>query len=267
MSADQMTLWTMTNGTIINTAAVLVGGLIGLAISGSLPDRYRAYVMNVLGLVTVTLGIDASVLTFSSTAQRMAPLVDDGETYGARMALVMIGSLIIGGGIGTFLRIHDRIEGTGQWIHKFVSSGDGDQGRFAEGFLTASVIFCVGPLALLGCMKNGAEGDPTYLYIKSILDGFCAMALASSLGLGVLASMVTVLLFQGGLSLLAANLPVEPFAMEMMTIVGGIVLLATSLLLLELKKIPVADLLPAIFLPPLIIAGVHAVRPGLLLPA
>lgn len=261
-----MILWMMLNGTIVNTAAVLFGGTAGLAIRGSLPDRYRECVMNVLGLVTITLGIDASVLTFSSTAARMAPQVEDGRTYGARMALIMISSLIVGGALGTFLRIHQRIDDLGRWIHRRFAKGGGNEGQFAEGFLTASVIFCVGPLTLLGCLKNGADGDPTYLYIKSILDGFCAIALASSLGLGVLASMMTVLVFQGGLALAAASLPLEPFSMDMMTIVGGILLLATALLLLDLKRMPVADLLPAIFLPPLIVAVVDQVRPGLLLP-
>ncbi|MHC5108666.1 MAG: DUF554 domain-containing protein [Planctomycetota bacterium] len=259
-----MGLWTILNGTIVNTATVIVGSLLGIALSGRLPDRYRDLVLATLGLITITLGIDASVLQFAKTAERMAPTIEGGETYGARMAMIMIGSLIIGGLLGTALRIHQRIEAVGAWIHGRFSEQDGH--GFAEGFLTASVIFCVGPLTLLGCLQNGAQGDPTYLYIKAALDGFCSMALASAFGWGVLASIVTIVVFQGGLSLLASTVVVHPFSTDMMTIVGGIILLATAMMLLEIKKIPVADMLPAIVLPPLMIGLVDRLWPGVILP-
>ena len=139
---------------------------------------------------------------------------------------------------------------------------------FAEGFLTASVIFCVGPLTLIGCLRNGAEGDPSFLYIKALLDGFCSMALAASLGWGVLTSIVTILGFQGGLSLLAFAVaePLDDLSIALMTMVGGVVLLATALMILEIKKIPVANLLPGIFLPPVAVWISESIWPGLLLP-
>ena len=130
------------------------------------------------------------------------------------------------------------------------------------------MIFCVGPLTLLGCLKNGAYGDPSYLYIKSVLDAFCSLALAATFGWGVFASILTVLFFQGGLALLAYRVaePLHEVSISLMTIVGGVVLLATALLILDIKKLPVANLLPGIFLPPLVVWVVEWVSPGLLLP-
>lgn len=261
-----MGLWTILNGTIVNTATVVAGSLLGIAVGPRLPERYRLIVLQALGLVTITLGIDAAVLRFADTVAEFAPRVDAGRTYGARLAMVMISSLLIGALLGAALRLHERIERLGAWIHARFSRQDGR--AFAEGFLTASVIFCVGPLTLLGCLRNGSDGNPDYLYIKAVLDGFCSIALASSLGWGVFASVLTVLFFQGGLALLASAVaePLDPLARSMMMVVGGVVLLATALLILDIKRIPVADLLPGIFLPPLLIAAVEWVHPGWLLP-
>ncbi len=260
-------MWSVLSGTIVNVLAVGVGSLAGLSVAAKLPARYRDIVLNVLGLITLTLGVDAAVLKFADTARRFGPLVHAEQTYGARLAMVMIASLLIGAVLGTALRLHDRIEGLGAWLHRRFSTGDGR--GFAHGFLTGSVIFCVGPMTLLGCLQNGARGDPGLLYIKSLLDGFCAMALASSLGWGVVASILTVAGFQGGLSILAHLVarPLDELSIALMTIVGGVALLATGFLLLDIKKMPVANLLPAVFLPPLFVWIVERLSPGLLLPA
>ena len=259
-------MWSILNGTIVNTITVAVGSLVGLSMSAKMPERYRLIVLNSLGLITITLGVDGAVIRFADIVANFSPLMEDSKAYGARVALVMIGSLLIGAVIGTALRLHEGIESLGIWIHGRFSGHDGR--GFAEGFLTASVIFCVGPLTLVGCLQNGAHGDPGYLYIKSLLDGFCSLALASSLGWGVLASLVTVLGFQGGLSVLAYWVaePLDELSVGLMTVVGGVVLLATALMILEIKKIPVANLLPGIFLPPLIVWIVEQFSPGLLLP-
>ena len=196
-----MNLWSILNGTIVNVVTVALGSLIGLSISAKLSERYRSIVLTTLGLVTITLGMDASVLKFSDTVAQFQPLMGGDGTYGARLALVVIGSLLVGVILGTALDLQGRIEALGTWIHGHFSAQDSKS--FAEGFLTASVIFCVGPLTLLGCLQNGAHGDPSYLYIKALLDGFCSLALASALGWGVFASVLTVLSFQGGLSLIA----------------------------------------------------------------
>jgi len=259
-------IWSALSGTMVNVATVALGSLAGLSIAGNMAERYRSIVLMTLGLVTITLGIDASVLHFADTVREFGPKVADGQTYGARLAMVMIASLVVGSILGTALRLHARVESLGKWIHGRFSKQDGR--AFAEGFLTASVIFCVGPLTLLGCLENGAHGDPSYLYIKSVLDGFCSMALASALGWGVLASVLTVLTFQGGLSLLAvlAAAPLDPVSIQLMTIVGGVILLATALMILEIKAVPVADMLPGIFLPPLLVGVAEWLSPGILLP-
>ena len=260
-------MWSILSGTLVNVVTVAVGSLAGLSIARKVPDRYSKIILNALGLVTITLGIDAGVLRFADTVREFAPEGDAGRGYGARLAMVMIASLIIGSIIGSALRLHDRIEGAGAWIHRRMSK-TGDGHTFAEGFLTASVIFCIGPLTLLGCLENGARFDPSLLYIKAVLDGFCSMALASALGWGVFASVITVLVFQGGLAVLsyAVAEPLDPISIALMTIVGGIILLATSLMILDIKKMPVADMLPGIFLAPLFVWLVERVSPGLLLP-
>jgi len=256
-------MWSILNGTIVNVVTVVAGSLGGVVIGSKLPERYQKIVLSCLGLITITLGIDAGVLGFSKTVAKFAPPHD--ATYGARLAMVMIACVLVGAIIGTVLRIHERIEGVGAWIHGRFSQQDGP--TFAEGFLTASVIFCIGPLTLLGCLENGAHADPSFLYIKSVLDGFCSLALASSLGWGVFASIITVLFFQGGLSVLAYYVaePLDDLSLALMTVVGGILLLATALLLLDIKRIPVANMLPAVFLPPVAIALVERISPGLLL--
>ena len=261
-----MVVWSIFSGTIVNTVSVAAGSLLGLRVGANLPERYRTIVLSALGLVTITLGVDAGVLKFAATVETFSGRMAGGQTYGAHLAMVVIASLILGALAGTALRLHERIESAGVWIHGRFSGGDGH--TFAEGFLTASVIFCVGPLTLLGCLRNGAHGDPSYLYIKSVLDGFCSMALASSLGWGVFASVVTVLGFQGGLALLAYLVaePLDQLSLSLMTVVGGVVLLATALMILEIKRIPVANLLPGIFLPPLLVSVVEWFLPGTLLP-
>ncbi|MGB2988264.1 MAG: DUF554 domain-containing protein [Phycisphaerae bacterium] len=259
-------MWSILNGTIVNVITVSVGSLVGLSIAARLPQRYQQIVLHSLGLVTIVLGVDAAVLRFADAVEKFGPLVEGGNTYGARLAMVMIASLLVGAIIGTALRLHERIESAGAWIHGRFSGQDGQ--TFAEGFLTASVIFCVGPLTLLGCLENGAHADPSFLYIKSLLDAFCSLALASSLGWGVFASVLTVLFYQGGLSLLAYWVaePLDDLSLALMTVVGGIMLLATGLVLLDIKKIPVANLLPGIFLPPLVVWLTERISPGLLLP-
>lgn len=271
-------LWSILNGTIVNVATVAVGSAIGIGLSTRIPERFQKIILNGLGLVTVTLGVDASVLVMADTVRRYGAGI---PTYGARLAMVMVGSLIAGSIIGSALRLHERIEGLGRVIHvrfgrkegggapREAGVGDAGPHRFAEGFLTASVIFCVGPLTLLGCLRNGVDANPGLLYIKAFLDGFCSMALAASLGIGVGFSVLTVFFFQGGLALAASQIAgvIPDLSLQMMHVVGGIVLLGTALMILDIKKIPVADMLPGIFIPPVVVWAVERLSPGLLLAA
>ena len=260
-------MWEIFSGTMVNVATVAVGSTVGLLLAAKIPQRYQRIILDCLGLVTVTLAIDASVLGMGRAVSKFGAGV---QTYGARLGMVMVGSLIVGSILGTALRLHERIEGLGRVIHLRMGGGPGDAGagRFAEGFLSASVIFCVGPLTLLGCLQNGAYGNPSLLYIKAFLDGFCSMALAASLGLGVLFSVFTVLFLQGAMAWAAFGFAeaIPQLSLEMMNVVGGVILLATALMILELKKIPVANMLPAIFLPPLAVWMVERISQGTLLP-
>jgi uncharacterized protein len=259
-------MWPIFSGTIVNVITVAVGSVLGISISRGIPERYRLIVLQTLGLITLTLGMDAAVLQFAGAVERFAPAGDAGKTYGALLGMVMIGSLLVGVILGTALKLHERIESLGKWLHRRSSSGDGH--RFSEGFLSASVLFCVGPLTLVGCLENGANGNPSFLYIKSLLDCFASLALASTLGWGVFASVLTVGIFQGGLSLLAywVATPLDDLSIALMTNVGGVIMLGTGIMLLEIKPIRVANMVPAIFLPPLVVFVVERLSPGTLLP-
>lgn len=259
-------MWSILNGTIVNSLTVLVGSAVGLTVGHRIHEKYHQAILMCLGLVTLGLGMDAAVLDFGRVAAKYQ--VPGVEAYGARLALVVVGSLVVGGLIGTLIGVQRGIEGLGDRLKRRFGT-DGDH-RFTEGFLTASVIFCVGPLTLLGCLQNGGpERDPSLLYIKSLLDGFCSMALASTLGLGVAFSVLFVFGFQGGLALLSYAFigGEETLGIALMSSVGGYLLLATGLMLLKIKEMPVANLLPGILLPPAIVAVVELIRPGLLVAA
>jgi len=268
-------MWSILNGTIVNVFTVLIGGTAGLTLGKRLPERYQRIILDVLGLVTVVLGVDAGVNGLSAAIAKYGA---GDKAFGPRLGMVLIGSLVLGAVIGTALKLHERIEALGAALHRRLpgrraareidtlanrteaSAVDPDAlspgARFAQGFLASSVLFCIGPLTLLGCLNNGARNDPGLLYVKACLDAFSSMALAASLGSGVLGSILTIVVIQGGLSLAAAKLgdALGGLSLDMMNVVGGVVLLATALLLLEIRKIPVANLLPAIFLPPALIA-------------
>jgi hypothetical protein len=260
-------IWQTFNGTIVNASAVGAGTVVGLSLGRRLPQRYQQIILTSLGLVTVMLAIDAGALRMNAVAQRFQPPEPAGRGYGARLAMVTVGSLLVGAVLGTALRLHERLEAIGHRLHaRFGVEG---QRSLAEGFLTASVLFCVGPLTLLGCLANGMHGDPTYLYIKSFLDAFAAMALTAAMGIGVAFSVITVVLFQGGLALAARWLAggIPELSRELMNVVGGYVLFATGLTLLDIKKVPVANLLPGIFLPPIVVWVAEQIWPHALMRA
>ena len=225
-------------GTIINVITVLIGGTIGTFLGNRFPARLQETVVYALGLFTLVIAIDSALVT--------------------RNSLIVLGSLLVGAFIGEALRIESRLEALGEWLReKFVGDKDrGDSTRFVEGFLTASLVFCVGPLTIQGSIEDGLMGDYTKLAIKSLMDGFAAMAFASTLGPGVIASVFVIFFFQGGITLLArmsTSVFTEPMIIEM-TATGGVVLLAIGLRLLDIKKIRAANLLPAIFIAPAAIA-------------
>jgi uncharacterized membrane protein YqgA involved in biofilm formation len=227
-------------GTLLNVATVLIGGGLGTVLGQRLPEKMRQTVMHGLGLVTLAVGLRMALTTAN--------------------ILIVMGSILLGGILGEWWRIEDGLQALGDRLQRRVQSGTGS--TLAQGFVTASLIFCVGPMTVLGSIRDGMVGDYSLLAIKSLLDGFASLALASSLGIGVLFSAVTVLIFQGGIALLARLAQfgmTEPMITEM-SATGGVIIIGIGLILLDLKRIRVGSFLPGIFIAPLIVAVLTALH-------
>ena len=227
-------------GTFLNVATVLVGTAVGALVGGRLPDRFRETVMHVLGMFTLLLGVDAGLQAFRPPLSEAVP----------RFAVVIIlGSLLVGGLLGEVLRIEGGLNRAGEALKRRFGRG---QARFTEGFVVASLVFCVGPLTILGSIQDGLTPSFELLAVKSLLDGFAALAFAAALGWGVGFSAITVLLFQGALTLSAqaAADAFSPAVIAAMTAAGGVMIVGIALRLLELREVRVANLLPALVLAP-----------------
>jgi uncharacterized membrane protein YqgA involved in biofilm formation len=230
-------------GTFINIAAVLIGGTLGTLIGGRLPARVQETVIWILGLFVIALGVK---LTLQS-----------------QNALITLGSALVGGLLGEWWNLDSLLRRLGAWLEGRFAHSNSSEGaaRFIKGFVSASLIFCVGPLAILGSIQDGLTGNYQILAVKSLLDGFGALAFSASLGVGVLFSTLVILVYQGGLSLLAAqaqSLLTTPMINEM-TAVGGLLIMAIGFgSLLELRPIRVANYLPALVIAPVIVAVLHA---------
>jgi len=220
-------------GTILNVVTVLVGGSLGTVLGQRLPEKMRQTVMHGLGLVTLVVGMRMALTTAN--------------------VLIVMGSVLLGGVLGEWWRIEDGLQSLGDRLQQRLASGEGD--NLTKGFVTASLIFCVGPMTVLGSIRDGMVGDYTLLAIKSLLDGFAALALASSLGIGVILSAGTVLVFQGGISLLArwAQFGMSEAMITEMTAAGGVIIMGIGLILLDIKRVRVGSFLPAIFIAPLVV--------------
>ena len=233
-------------GTLINIATVFIGGMIGLFFGERIPKRTRETVVAGLGLFTLVYGIS---LFFKTQNE-----------------IIVLGSLLVGGVLGEWWRIEKGLQSFGAFLEERFAGGGGDaaeRNRFVRGFLTSSLVFCIGPLTILGSIQDGLTGNYYSLMIKSVLDGFAAMAFASSLGVGVLFSILVILVYQGGLSLLAEQASAiisDPMMLEM-TAVGGVLLLGLAISsLLEIKPIRVGNFLPALLVAPLIVAVLTALN-------
>jgi uncharacterized membrane protein YqgA involved in biofilm formation len=212
-------------GTLVNVAAVIVGSLIGRWAGRFLSLQLRQTLMAGLGLAVLLIGLQLALKS--------------------QQLMIVIGSLILGGLIGELLGIERRLETFGLGLQKRFSS----LGTIAEGFVTSSLLFCVGAMAIMGALQDGLGGKPTILYAKAALDGVAAIALTSTMGIGVLFSIVPLFLYQGSITLvaeLAQTVLTEPVIVEM-NAVGGLLIVAISFDLMGLKRLPVGNLLPAIF--------------------
>ena len=229
-------------GTLINVATVLAGTAIGVLVGGRLPAGLHQRVLFGLGLVTLVLGID-NALAWRDTN-----------------VLYVMGAVLLGGIAGEALRIEDRLQGLGDRLQaRFARPGDGES-RISEGFFTASLLFCVGPLTVLGSIEDGLRGDYDTLATKALLDGFASIALAAGLGIGVGLSAISVLVVQGSITLGAGLfedvLVGEP--LSALTSAGGILIIGIALKLLDVKDVKVGNYLPALVLAPAIAAIVEA---------
>ena len=239
-------------GTLINVATVVSGGALGILLGKRLPEKMRETVLSGLGLMTLIIGVTMAIQT--------------------QNVLIPLFSMLIGGVIGEILDIEGALERLGARVeNRFASpvaespasagdSGASARGSFAQGFVMASLLFCVGPMTILGSIQDGLMGDYSLLAVKALMDGFAAMALAASLGAGVIFSALTVLGYQGGLSVVAMVLGLAlggvtantPWVIEM-TATGGVVILSLAFILLDIKRIRTANLLPAIIVAPLLV--------------
>jgi len=227
-------------GTLINAATVLVGSLLGSFLGSRLPEKMRQTVIGGLGLVTAVVGMQMAL--------------------GTRNILLVMGSILVGGILGEWWQIEARLEAIGGWLEARVGERLRSTGErsVTRAFVAASLVFCVGPMTVVGSIQDGLTGDYRLLAIKSVLDGFAALAFSASMGPGVLLSILTIVVLQGGISLAAMSVGgvlgevtrQTPWVIEM-TATGGLLMLGISLLLLELRRIRVANLLPAILIAPL----------------
>jgi uncharacterized membrane protein YqgA involved in biofilm formation len=243
-------------GTIVNVATVLVGATIGVLLGNRLPVRTRDLVTDALGLVTLLIaGTSAMAVLDDDLADRVgdsAPM------------LIVLGALLAGGIAGSLLRLEQRVEALGGWLQARLTSDTGsvERHRFVEGFVVSSLVFCTGPLTILGSLNDGLGNGADQLFLKSALDGFAAIAFAASFGWGVAASALTVVVVQGGLTLLGLALgDVLPDAhLAAVTATGGLLLVGVALRLLRVREIPVADLLPALLVAPILVQVVATLR-------
>ena len=224
-------------GTLLNIATVIIGGVIGLIFGARIPDKLKATVISGMGLFVAALGLQMFLKTENP--------------------LIVLGSLLMGTLLGEWWKIEDGLQNLGRFLEQRFSRAENDESnKFVRGFLTASLLFCVGPLTILGSIQDGLTGDYNLLAVKSVLDGFASLAFASTLGVGVIFSTIIILVYQGGISLLAGQLDaiVTPAMMNELTATGGVILLGLAISsLLEIKKISVGNMLPALGIAPLVV--------------
>lgn len=223
-------------GTLVNTVSVIVGTAVGLAVGGVLPPSMQQLVMAGIGLVTLGMGIKLFL--------------------GSKNILVLVASLCIGGMIGSALHLHDYVLQFADWS-KATFGGQGSS-TFAEAVVTTSILFCVGPMTLMGCLQEAIEGKRELIYLKSMLDGFSSLFFAVSLGAGVFVSALVVLVVQGAITLLGQRLKFvadRPELLDEASAVGGPIMMGIGLGILNIKSIPVSNFVPALVLAPVLVAA------------
>ncbi len=234
------------SGTVINVVAVLIGTAVGVTIANKINDEVRSVVTDGLGLIT---GLVAAL----SLASITSPSLDQHLSAGAPV-LIVLASVVGGGIIGTLLHIEDRLETFGDSLRaRFDKSSNS---TFTEGFVAASLLFCIGPLAILGSINDGLGLGNQQLVLKSTLDFFASIAFAASLGWGVAASAISIAVVQGAFTLLGVFLGnfMSETQIDILTVTGGILLVGISLRLLKIRMVPVGNMLPSLLIAPILAA-------------
>ena len=236
-------------GTLVNIFTIIGGAAIGVLVGGRMSVRTRTLITEVLGLITI-LGAGSALAPMWS--ERYTSSLPKGWTL-----LAILGSLLIGGLIGSALSLETRLDGFGEKLR--IKFGAKEESSFIEGFVSASLLFAIGPLAILGSISDGMSTGVDQLLLKSSLDFFAAMAFAASLGWGVAASAIPVGIYQGVWTLIGLGLGniLDGYQIDAMTIVGGLMLVAIGLRLLKIKDIAVGNLLPALFVAPIFVLVLH----------
>jgi len=213
-------------GTIVNIFAVAAGCMVGRLAGQLLSERMRNTMMAGLGMAVLLIGLQLALKS--------------------QQLMIVIGSIILGGLLGEVMSIEGRLEMFGQRLQQRFTGA----GKIAEGFVTASLLYCVGAMAIMGALQDGLDGEPTILYAKAALDGVASIALTSTLGIGVIFSILPLLLYQGAITLmagLAKAILTEPVVVEM-NAVGGLLIIAIAFDIMGIKRLPVGNLLPGVFL-------------------
>lgn len=239
-------------GTLLNMVAIVVGSAVGVAVGSRLPERTRDLITSALGLVVlVVAALNVVAITdpeWQADVGSSAPL------------LIVLGSVVIGGVIGSLLRVEQRMESIGGWLQRKLSRTSGSQARqrFIEGFVDASLLFVIGPLAILGALSDGLGQGIDQLALKSTLDGIASVAFAATLGWGVAASAISVGIVQGVFTLIGVGVGavVASSLIASITATGGILLIGVGLRLLRVTNLAVGDLLPALIVAPLLTWGI-----------
>jgi uncharacterized membrane protein YqgA involved in biofilm formation len=244
-------------GTVVNVIAIVLGSGIGLLLGNRLPARVRDVVTDGLGLVVLLV---AGLSAVEVTSPELRAAVGRGWPV-----LIVLGAIVLGGITGSVFKLESRLEGLGAWLRRITarraSSADGTA-RFIEGFVTASLVFLVGPLAILGSISDGLGHGIDQLALKSALDFFAAMAFAASLGVGVMFSAISVGIYQALFTLLGWALGdvLNAAQIAALTATGGLLLCGVALRLLKIRQVPVADMIPALLFAPLLVAAVVALQ-------
>ena len=236
-------------GTVINVVTIVTGAGIGVLVGARMPERTRSLITDVLGLITILGAASALIPMWSS---RYVSALPKGWTL-----LVILGSLLVGGIIGSAARLETRLDSFGEYLRR--KFGAHENGTFIEGFVSASLLFAIGPLAILGSISDGMSTGIDQLLLKSSLDFFAAMAFAASLGWGVAASAIPVAIYQGVWTFIGLGLGsiLDGYQIDAMTIVGGLMLVSIGLRLLKIREIAVGNLLPALILAPIFAGALH----------